>query len=152
MALSTTIAVGDPLPATLNATNLAVNQAVDGTGWRDISALLANGWVLDSGGFIRLIRRGRRATILFAGLNGSTATGSTIIPTASLAGFRPAADARVTLWQNATPFAGTVSASSNGGGLVTAARVSHGSQQQELTWEVNPATAWPTTLPGTAVA
>jgi hypothetical protein len=152
MTLSYEGKVGDDLVAILTSIKTEFNRMADGTGWRDISSLLANGWVLDTGGFIRLTRRGRRAIILFAGLNSSAATGSTAIPTASLAGFRPAVDARVTLWQGAVPQLGFVSSSSGGGGLTSAARVAFGSQQQELSWEVNPTQAWPTTLPGSAVA
>ncbi|QHF24087.1 hypothetical protein GTU73_08740 [Rathayibacter sp. VKM Ac-2804] len=152
MALTYEGKVGDDLIAILTEIKTEFNRIADGTGWRDISTLLGNGWTLDANGFIRLVRRGRRATIVFAGLNGSAATGSTIIPTASLAGFRPAVDARVTLWSSATPYLGFVSASSGGGGLTSAARVAHGSQQQEISWEVNPAQTWPTVLPGSAVA
>ncbi|MCJ1687799.1 hypothetical protein [Rathayibacter sp. VKM Ac-2927] len=152
MPLTYNGAVGDDLVAILAEVKTEFNRLSAGTGWRDISSLLGAGWTLDANGFIRLIRRGQRATIAFAGLNGSASTVSTIIPTASLAGFRPAVDARVTLWSSATPYLATVSASSNGGGLTTSAKVAHGSQQQEISWEVNPTQAWPTVLPGSAVA
>lgn len=151
MALTYEGKVGDDLIAILTEIKTEFNRIADGTGWRDISTSsgTAGPWTRTASS---ASCAGRRATIVFAGLNGSAATGSTIIPTASLAGFRPAVDARVTLWSSATPYLGFVSASSGGGGLTSAARVAHGSQQQEISWEVNPAQTWPTVLPGSAVA
>jgi hypothetical protein len=148
MPLDTNFTASTTNPAEkVNATNVAVNRLTDGTGWRDITSLLINGWVADR---VWLIRRGNRVILKFSNLNGTAATGSTIIATATLAGFRPAADTHVTAWSNATPYAVFVGFSSGSGGITSAARVSFGSQEQEFIWECS--STWPTSLPGTAVA
>lgn len=144
MTLNYTSAVGADLLVILDAIKAEHNKLYDGTGWRDVSSLLSNGWTATR---IRLIRRGNRAILKVAGLDGTLATASTIITVP--VGFRPGFDKRDTFWSNVTPSALFENAN---GGITTAARSSTGSQEQEWSWEVGGSSIdWPTVLPGVAI-
>lgn len=143
MTLSYVPVVGADLVTILDDIKTEHNHLYDGTGWRDISSLLSNGWTATR---VRLIRRGNRAILKVAGLDGTAATASTIL-TATV-GFRPGFDKRDAFWSNVTPSALFINAN---GGITTAARSSTGSQEQEWSWEVGGSSlAWPTVLPGVA--
>lgn len=151
MALPTNITIGDPLPSNLNATNTAINRAVEGTGWRAITSQLQNGWTAVS---VRIRRRGDTVELKTAGLNGTAATADTFLNTTAtpdLQAFMPEVG-------NGIEFALRRSTSSDAhlGVFVSnttatsPARVKASDNYQTVSWDVGKR-AWPTTLPGTAV-
>lgn len=92
----------DPLPTSItaaanghlayhNGTNTRVNQMLDGTFWRDVGALLLNGWTVGYAGRILIRRVGNRVELFAKHLDGTAATSTTLLTIP--AGFRNNVDA-----------------------------------------------------------
>lgn len=151
MTLPTTITIGDPLPSNLNATNTAINRAVEGTGWRAITSQLQNGW---TAGSVRIRRRGDTVELKTAGLNGTNATADTFLNTTAT----PDLQAFMTIvgqgaevgYRRSTSSDTTVGVFVGNTAMSSPARVKTSDNYQTARWDVGDR-AWPTTLPGTAV-
>lgn len=71
-----------------NEVHLRINELYDGTGWRNLSSTLINGWTASK---IQIIRRGWRVTLIIRNLVSTSGTGTTQIMSSLPVGFRPAA-------------------------------------------------------------
>ncbi|MDR6868727.1 hypothetical protein J2Y69_003351 [Microbacterium resistens] len=78
MALPTDYVASDPrsLSAAVNAANAGINTAIEGTGWRDLTGSLINGW---TAAVFKLRKSGSQVDVVVQDLSGVAATNDTII-------------------------------------------------------------------------
>lgn len=139
-----------------------LNRMTRDTGLRDASSLIANGWTLDSGGFIYIRRVDDEVTLYMRGLNGSAATSNTFLiggtaePGVLSRDFRPSVSASVThttvspLYRatpNGTPWFLFYDAAWRCGTQNSAATPPTGFGSAIVQWTYKTAMPWPTNLP-----
>lgn len=155
-SLPTTIVGGTTTGHAANhqTAHAAINALTADTGWRNLAALVINGWTINSGGHFRVRRVGDEVTWRIRGLNGSAATSLRILDmpqgfgasTLSTIGpFINTSGAWVLSLSVDTAAGSSVGCETYG----TAASVFRGSASQEATYRTS--VAWPSTLPGAAV-
>lgn len=150
--LSTTITAGQAGHAGLHAEErAALNELWEATardtGVRDVSALLLNGWVLDTGGYVRVRRVGKTLTYSIRGLNGANAADGRVL--AGLPGFEVAAAVIIIpeLDSNAIGYGGVIT---EDGGMYSPPGT-HFTAIRTNVVRATTESAWPTALPGAAV-
>lgn len=148
MVLRTDWVANDPasLSAGLNTISTAINRAVEGTGWRDVSGLLLNGWTAE---ICKVRKRGAEVDVFFD-LNGTAATSSTIFNL----GVDWSADRSAGAFYSLPSFLGTGAVASASLRVTSAGQFSSADRSANLRTMISfPSNAtWPSTLPGVPAA